>query len=765
MGRDEAGGYEDFRIRISSGRDRYTVRATCRGAAISGTFEYPFSAEGLELLILRTQARRGAIRGARRSEGIAAAREIGEKLYGALFDGVVGAMLWKESEAVGDGLRITLELSDVPELMDLPWEYLYDPGRGHFLAFSLRTPIVRYLDVPSKLRPLEVAPPLRMLAMVASPRDVVELNVAREKELLTDALDELVSRKLVEIDWLENGTRQGLRQRLRRAADGAPYHVFHYIGHGSFDASLGEGFLLFEDAQQRSDPIDGRYLGQMLYEHNSLRLAVLNACEGARAANPLNEPFAGVATSLVRNELPAVIAMQFEITDDAAALFSKTFYEAIARGEPVDAALVQSRQDLSDADPHGVEWGTPVLFMRVDDGKIFDVEEVDRSKVAAPAELEPPERDDEAVPERRAEVTEAEVEPDEPDRSARSQLQPTATDGTTNGKKHGHWLHGRRAIVGAVFLAIAGIAAGVAAILSTGGDPSQTKPKPKANPPTMVANLPPGNSSQPAWQPGGKMFAFTIDNERGGHGPLMYVTDVDGLSPDGELGVGESTSLRPLRPSGTPSWARDGRIAYDGNPGVWVTDSKRKQPTQLTDASGTQPSWSPDGSRVVFSSVPSNGDDHDLFTIDASGDDSTVRQITRNSDGVRTDDFLPAWSPDRTSIAFIRKSPGDSCAPGDVWIVNANGGNAHPIVSLPSDERHPTWSPNGRKIVFSSNLNGTYDLYAVEADGSHRVRLTRTAKDDVGPSWGANGILYARGTFDCKNRGRSQRLWFLPVRS
>jgi CHAT domain len=395
MASDHRGGYEDFRIRISGGPGRYDVRATCRGAAVSGTFERPFTDEGLELLILRTQARRGAIRAERRSEGVAAAREIGETLYRKLFQGVVGALLWKESEAVADGLRITLELSDVPELMDLPWEYLYDPDRGHFLAFSLRTPIVRYLDVPSRQRPFEVSPPLRMLAMISRPRDVIELNVEHEKALLDDALAGLVSRKLVQIDWLENGTRQALRQRLRRAAGNDPYHLFHYIGHGSFDESRGEGFLLFEDPHGLRDPIDGRYLGQMLYEHNSLRLAVLNACEGARAANPLNEPFAGVAARLVRNEIPAVIAMQFEVTDDAAALFSKSFYEAIARGEPVDSALVQSRQDLSDADPHGVEWGTPVLFMRVDDGKIFDVAEAGTDGVA---DAEEPLPDESASP-------------------------------------------------------------------------------------------------------------------------------------------------------------------------------------------------------------------------------------------------------------------------------------------------------------------------------------------------------------------------------
>ena len=112
-------------------------------------------------------------------------------------------------------------------------------------------------------------------------------------------------------------------------------------------------------------------LGTILADEMTLRLAVLNACEGARSS--VDDPFSGVATSLVRREIPAVVAMQLEITDRAAITFASELYAALADGYAVDAALAEARKAIF-ADENEVEWATPVLFMRVPDGRIFDVE-------------------------------------------------------------------------------------------------------------------------------------------------------------------------------------------------------------------------------------------------------------------------------------------------------------------------------------------------------------------------------------------------------
>ena len=102
--------------------------------------------------------------------------------------------------------------------------------------------------------------------------------------------------------------------------------------------------LLLEDEQGRGRPVSGADLGVILHDARTLRLAVLNACEGARTS--ASDPFAGTAQSLVQQGIPAVIAMQFEITDEAAITFAQSFYAALVDGYPVDAALAEARKAI-----------------------------------------------------------------------------------------------------------------------------------------------------------------------------------------------------------------------------------------------------------------------------------------------------------------------------------------------------------------------------------------------------------------------------------
>lgn len=125
----------------------------------------------------------------------------------------------------------------------------------------------------------------------------------------------------------------------------------------------------------------------LLQDERSLRLAVLNSCEGARSSHV--DPFSGAAASLVHYGVPAVIGMQFEITDEAAIAFAGRLYDALARNFPVDAALAQARRSIFAAG-NDIEFGTPVLFLRGRDARLFDVVNDVPAPAPLPAEPEGP---------------------------------------------------------------------------------------------------------------------------------------------------------------------------------------------------------------------------------------------------------------------------------------------------------------------------------------------------------------------------------------
>jgi hypothetical protein len=368
--------YSDLELRIEatsteSGK-RYLARVLNSPAGeAEHRFVLPFSAERLENLVLKLSGGRRTNRRIHSTE-MQAARDFGGQLFEAVFGDEVLACL-RSSLRLADqddrGLRLKLRLQDVSELADLPWEFLHDAKMDCFFAQSNRTPIVRYIELPQPVRPLEVALPLRVSVMVSSPRDAAYagLDTKRERKLLEQALKPLVDQGKVEVAFLPRATLSALQSNLRKTE----HHIFHFIGHGGFDNRTQEGVLVFEDDEQRAQWAGAQRLGTLLHDHRSLRLAVLNSCEGAR--NSTTDPFAGVATTLVRQGLPAVVAMQFEISDSAAIAFAGEFYSSLTDGYPVDAAVAEARKAIY-AQPNDVEWGTPVLYLRAADGQIFDVQ-------------------------------------------------------------------------------------------------------------------------------------------------------------------------------------------------------------------------------------------------------------------------------------------------------------------------------------------------------------------------------------------------------
>jgi hypothetical protein len=361
--------YLDLELRIERCADGFLAKVLHSPAGeVQGTFALPFSEDRLENLVLKLGFARGATRRIGSAE-MDAARELGGKLFDAVFAGELRSCLRASLEAArgreDTGLRIRLRLQDAPELADVPWEYLYDRSQDRFLAQSVETPLVRYVEMPERIKPMATALPLRLLVVAVNAPGHAELDVDKELGLLGKALAPLVERGAVAITALRNATLAELLKRLRSET----FHVFHFIGHGTFDPKTDEGVLLLVDDRGQALPVGAHRIGTLLHDHPSLRLAVLNSCEGGRSSR--TDPLAGVATTLVRQGVPAVVAMQFEISDAAAVTFAGEFYSALADGFPVDAAVGEARKAVY-LMPNDVEWGTPVLYLRSPDGVLFE---------------------------------------------------------------------------------------------------------------------------------------------------------------------------------------------------------------------------------------------------------------------------------------------------------------------------------------------------------------------------------------------------------
>jgi hypothetical protein len=336
--------YQDFDLLFErSGEDKYRARVLVSpGGQANGEFSLPFSKLELENFLLKIGRPRRGVRSLESAE-MDAIRDFGGKLFTTVFSGDILVCLRTSLEKASGqegGLRIRLRLTDAPELADLPWEFLSNPALNRFLSLSERTPIVRYLELPEPVRPMAVRSPLRLLVIISSPKDYPALDVTHEWENLQTALAEPVQRGLLTIEKLETATLTALAERLEQN----DYHILHFIGHGGFDESTQEGVLVMEDENGNSSLTNGQSLGTMLFDESSMRLAVLNACEGARASR--SDPFSGVAQSLVQQGIPAVIAMQFEVSDQAAMTFSKEFYSGVADGMYIDTALAQARKAI-----------------------------------------------------------------------------------------------------------------------------------------------------------------------------------------------------------------------------------------------------------------------------------------------------------------------------------------------------------------------------------------------------------------------------------
>jgi tetratricopeptide (TPR) repeat protein len=368
--------YKSFSIHIEpSPEGSYAVSVESPKGEGQGTFQVPRKSEPCAEA-KPGSSRAGGIRDVFTSLPVpkAPALDTGKELFRALFRDEVSNLFHTSLGSLRgrhQGLRINISINprrpESAPLQTLPWELLCRPETEDFLCLSRRTPVVRSLEAHRERRPAPARPRrLRILAVAANPTGCPPLDVAREHTNLEQAWKG--QEKNVEIVFLERGGVEEMRQALLAA----PFHILHFMGHGMFDEESGEGALVFERYDGTSQPYEGRRLAQLLHDFETLRLVVLNACHTAEAVgNHGLNPFAGAASSLVMGGVPAVVAMSGPVSDLAAVAFSRTFYQRLAIGDAIEAAVTEGRLAIQRADPEDGAWATPALFLRSSDGMLF----------------------------------------------------------------------------------------------------------------------------------------------------------------------------------------------------------------------------------------------------------------------------------------------------------------------------------------------------------------------------------------------------------
>ncbi len=295
--------------------------------------------------------------------------ELGEALFRAVFTKTIEReyrLRLEQALERDEGLRIRLCLIDVPELDALPWETLYDPGRGQFLASMREISIVRYQKSDRRPESRRIKLPLRMLAILASPQGKARLSVKKEWKRIKAELAWLRLIGFVRLKRLKSASVGGLLEYLEKKT----CHVLHFGGHGTFDVRNGEGRIVLETPNGGAESLDEQRLATALQRNGQVRLVVLNACHGARAAP--DNIHSGLARRLVRLGVPAVIAMRSSIGDPPAVLFATRFYRHLVSGRSIEDAVAAARSDLFLRCP-GTSWSMPVLTLGSTDPALLDL--------------------------------------------------------------------------------------------------------------------------------------------------------------------------------------------------------------------------------------------------------------------------------------------------------------------------------------------------------------------------------------------------------
>jgi Tol biopolymer transport system component len=203
-------------------------------------------------------------------------------------------------------------------------------------------------------------------------------------------------------------------------------------------------------------------------------------------------------------------------------------------------------------------------------------------------------------------------------------------------------------------------------------------------------------------------------------------------------GTGRTPITNTVNKNDYGAWSADGtKIAADEGSNIFVMNPDGSGRTQITTTGlDIEPSWSPDGGKIVFNSARIDpASNAEIFVMNADG--SNPIRLT-NFAGP---DWNPAWSPAGNKIAWL--TPRDGFY--KIWTMNTDGSGAVPVTPNGGFGR-PSWSPDGTKIAYIETVGGDYEIFTVNADGTGETQITNNATDEVEPAWSPDGTKIAFST-------------------
>lgn len=226
-------------------------------------------------------------------------------------------------------------------------------------------------------------------------------------------------------------------------------------------------------------------------------------------------------------------------------------------------------------------------------------------------------------------------------------------------------------------------------------------------------------------------FDWTTDH------PAVASVTPDGAVTGGEPGRAVVTAWAPWGRTASADVFVTGDFLVSSNRagrGFAIYQARLSSPDSLIrvladTAANVQAVWSPDRTRIAFSSSRSGG--YDLYTMDADGGNVRPIATAAGTDGE------PAWSPDGTRVVFASARAGTS----QLYSVAADGTDLRPLTSAQGASGSPAFSPDGRTIAFTSSRDGNYEVYLMNADGTSQRRITTTPGREMAPRFLPNGDL------------------------